>query len=569
MKACVCLPIGVRGVTFIAIAMLALAFPRTTSAAAKELKEYPDMPPTKRVIPTMVGNSPDAAVLSSDGKWVFAADSIDAVGPCVSVFDAATGQRARQLVFSKDHPLASIRSIRVSVDGKVLVASGEHAAVPSTTKTTLFIKVWDLPGFRERRTFSEDLQGPKLLDLSSDGRILGGGIQDSGNGSLRVWDLTTGKTLIKQDKLPDVGGCCLAPDGKSFVWFGAASWHLLDVATGAEKGTANYPPKFRQTIGGISQDGKTMVSLGDRGMMIWDLPTRTARSGNTLRSLYNHPPQFLADGRTVLVAAKAQVIYFEAATLKPIGAITAERPKYTPWISSSGDGKLLLTAGISVDRVRLFDASKLEPPPPLPPPLDEKALAMGETPELDNGGAAAKSGKKNGKPTPAATGTPAPAATGTPAPAATGTPTPPPTVSPATAPTAVSGTGNTGSTSKPPPVVPPPAPAPPPAADPATQLIGSWTAEEAGVHETWTITRTGADWKVACVYKKAGSDVGAAHGENVKLENGVLTFTRVFDKKPSKTFHDNTECTLQMKGDRLDFVSKASDKSKHMLLRRA
>jgi hypothetical protein len=536
-----------------ALAALALLLSAAVCVAAaapvpapKKLTEYPDMPPTKLVIPTMVGNSPDAAVLSGDGKWVFVADAMDGVGPCVSVFDAASGHRVRQMVFSKDHPLAAIRTIRVSADGKVLVASGEHAAVPNTVKTTLFIKVWDIPGFRERRTFSEDLQGLKLLDLSSDGRILAGGIQDSGNGSLRVWDLTTGKPLIKQDKIQDMGGCCLSPDGKSFVWFGAASWHLVDTASGAEKGSANYPPKFRQSIGGISPDGKTMVSVGDRGTMIWDVTMRTARSANALRSLYNHPPQFLADGKTALVAAKAQVIYLDTATGQPTGAITAERPKYTPWISSSGDGRLLLTAGASVDRVRLFDASKLEPPPPMPPPLDEKALGTGEIPEFDNGGATPKNGKKPAK-SPEITAKPSEKSP-----------------SPTTAPSAIAGTGNTGNSSKPPPIPTPPQPA----ADPAMPLLGTWTAEETGLHESWTISRTGNDWKVTCVYKKASADVGSAHGENVKFEAGVLTFTRVFDKKPSNAFHDNSACTVQIKGERLDYVSTVSGKTKHMLLRR-
>jgi hypothetical protein len=530
--------------------LIAAMYVAAAAAAPKPLKESPDMPPTKPVIPAYVGNSPDAATLSRDGKWVFAADLIDLGGVCVSVFDAATGQRVRQLPFSNEHTVG-IYTIRLSADGKVLVASGEHS-IGNSIKQTLVIKVWDLPGFRERRMILEDIGPPRIFDLSSDGRFAGGGNADFGgvSGQLRVWNLTTGKTVIKQDKLADIAGCCLSPDGKSFVWFGKTSWHLLDVGTETEKATADYPPKFRQETGRISPDGKTLVSVGTKGMMFWNMATHTPRLATAFRNINHPPPVFPADGHTVLLPMDGKVVYLAIATGKPIGAVAVERPKYIPiGVSASGDGKLLLKA--SVDRIRLFDASKLDPPPPMPPPLDDKALAMGEIPEFDNGGAGpTKDPGKNGRTAPATA--PATVAQGVGKSPQTPTTTPPP---------AVANPPKVGPGIRPPP--------PPPAGDPAMPLIGSWTAEESGMQESWTISRTNSDWKINCVYRKAGSEVGSAHGENTKFDAGVLTFIRVFDKKPAKTFSDNTTCTVQLKGDRLEYLSTTGSKSKRLTLTRA
>jgi hypothetical protein len=92
-------------------------------------------------------------------------------------------------------------------------------------------------------------------------------------------------------------------------------------------------------------------------------------------------------------------------------------------------------------------------------------------------------------------------------------------------------------------------------------LVGKWSGSEAGFHETWTIGKTGDAWQVTVVYKRAGVEAGNGHGENVKFADGALTFTRVLDKKPARSFSDGTSCTMILKDGRLNYTSSAGSKT--------
>jgi hypothetical protein len=86
------------------------------------------------------------------------------------------------------------------------------------------------------------------------------------------------------------------------------------------------------------------------------------------------------------------------------------------------------------------------------------------------------------------------------------------------------------------------------AADP--EIAGAWKVLSGGLPEfteTWTFTQEKETWKVTGVYVKDGQEVGSCHGEKVEFANGVLTFRRVFDKKPGPNFGD-AKCTFRVVG---------------------
>ena len=237
-------------------------------------------------------------------------------------------------------------------------------------------------------------------------------------------------------------------------------------------------------------------------------------------------------------------------------------------VSMSGDGTLLSTA--EWDRVRLFDASKLDPPPALPPAPDAQTLAMGEFPETGGGTPKAPRARKprSGTATdpPAAASAAATTRPSTPAVAAAPPATPPAPVSPATRP--VAGTPAATPPAGPPPKAPPASPEPAPAAPAADAIAGTWTAREEGLQEVWIVRHTGQTWTVSVVYKRGSNEAGSAHGIDVAYADGTLSFTRVFDKKPARGFSDRTKCTMKLKDGRIEYLSAATSKSHRMTLER-
>ena len=539
-------------------------------AGPKPLSEFPDALAAKLTIPVNTGLGWYKAALSADGKTVVCAAAVPEKGPAILDFDVTTGRLVREMPFSKDQA-DGVKTMALSADGKVVAAAlSVHVAGGATSKP--LVKVWDLAGGRERASLSDVGYDYPRLCLSPDGRWLAGGaaytsprVAGGWTGEVRVWDLSTGKAVVSVDATAGMfKDACLSPDGKTFVWIAGWEMHLGDTATGKE--TAIVPlPKQGQDDVRISPDGRTMVTAGEHLAVFWDFPTRTPKKAVVIKPIGGGRPCFTSDSKLVAIPMYQQAVFFDAATGEPTGAVTAARPKYVPHsMSISGDGKLLATA--DWDRVRLFDASKLEPPPVLPPAPDAQALAMSDIPATESGTPKTPHARK---PKSGATADPpaaSPAVPATrPAAPAVATALPPPPPAPATPATRPAGPPAVAGT----PAAVPPAGSPDKVpAPPADAIAGVWTAKEEGLQEVWTVGHTGQAWTVSVVYKRKGTEAGAAHGTDVAFADGTLTFTRVFDKKPSHIFSDHTKCTMQLKDGRIDYLSTAGTKSKRLTLDR-
>ena len=99
-----------------------------------------------------------------------------------------------------------------------------------------------------------------------------------------------------------------------------------------------------------------------------------------------------------------------------------------------------------------------------------------------------------------------------------------------------------------------------------TVFVGAWHSLNGGLGETWKIARDGNTWKVSATYFKSTAEAGAAHGDNVTFANGVLTFTRVFDRKPIRSFTNDAVITLEFKDGHLNFTATAGKKTQHLIL---
>jgi len=70
------------------------------------------------------------------------------------------------------------------------------------------------------------------------------------------------------------------------------------------------------------------------------------------------------------------------------------------------------------------------------------------------------------------------------------------------------------------------------------RFAGNWRHEDQ-YRTDLTISRSSDDWKVELrYYDSSGKELGRAHGERIRLSNGVLFFSKVFDVRPAATWRD-------------------------------
>jgi hypothetical protein len=489
----------------------------------------------------------ETAVLSRDGKWVFSA-RLKSNKLSVSVFDAGSGVWVRDLPMGKTE-LHSVVSVALSDNGKVAAAAVSVGVDKAPLGEAYEIRVWDFPTGRERPALTGFKMGSMRIALSADGRWLsssagwlGGSKEDPFPAEVKLFDLNGGKAVFSLGKVDgQVHDATVSPDGKTFAWIAGKTLHVCDAPAMTERGAVPLPPRLDFGEIGISPDGGTMVTVGQHLAMIWDLPSLKPRRSVIIDHIGGGRPAFTQDGKTVAIPFYEKVIFFDAQTGQATGAIVAERPKYVPRsISLSGDGTILATmqGDGKTAGVHLFDATKLDPPPPL---RDADAKALGSEGPLTTPGTADEGGGGNGK------GNRKSASAGSP---------------PTTRPNLFDPTG--GST----PPTPAAKPAPPAAADPGA-LVGTWSGSEGAFRVTWKIAHNDQTWTITGTWTRGSAEIGSAHGENASFADGVLTFSRFFDKKPDSQFSTDAQITMELKDGKLAYVATAGKKVKRLVLRSA
>ena len=274
--------------------------------------------------------------------------------------------------------------VAISADGRFALTGAGNS-----------MKLWDLVSRREVRSFDGHTKEVSSIVIHPNGKYA---ISGAGDGSLRLWELATGKTVYT---IPTVAGVrvelpvnvALSPDGQQMATSAYKNVTLWDVGTGIRLRTFVFPDTSKGTgTGGpiaFSPDGKRVLTTdmfmgtGFLPKVIHVLRLWDATTGLHLRDLPGHAAiitsvKFSPDGRQLLSSSHDRTArLWDAETGKELYKLVADTAHGAIHsVAFNRDGKTALTAGGG--GARLWDLNTGEILRSL---LDVSSLALGVTPE--------------------------------------------------------------------------------------------------------------------------------------------------------------------------------------------
>ncbi|WP_437747130.1 PQQ-binding-like beta-propeller repeat protein [Sorangium sp. So ce1504] len=182
-----------------------------------------------------------------------------------------------------------VNACAISPDGQRIVSGSSDGT----------LKVWDLPTGKLLSTLEGHAKEIRCCDISPDGQRI---VSGSGDAMLKVWDLSTGQLLSTlHGHAYGVNGCAIAPDGQRVV--SASSDRTLkiwDLATGNLLSTLEGHSNRVKSCA-VSPDGRRIVSASnDRTLKIWDLATGNLLSTVEARSGSVNACAISPDGRRIV-----------------------------------------------------------------------------------------------------------------------------------------------------------------------------------------------------------------------------------------------------------------------------
>jgi RNA polymerase sigma factor (sigma-70 family) len=290
------------------------------------------------------------------------------------IWDLATGRSTRMLPHG-----GWVEPLLVSADGSLLATGSVSSAEWGT------VRVWNLRTGEPLHTWPAERTILRGLTLSADGSSA---IAAYGDGSLRRWDVSTGKehpiARPKMEKLPprgpggvsEVARAVFSPDGRSLALLGGDCVQLIDVASGQLRFKASAPSPA-SPASAFAPDGRSLAVVGRMtgrkiraGNWVGSRPVAStitwldSQTGHVRREIdvpesYVHSLAFSPDGQAIAVAnllpepARGIIRIFRLRDKQETQTI--ETP--SPWIEAlafTPDGKQIV-AGLSDTSIVIWD----------------------------------------------------------------------------------------------------------------------------------------------------------------------------------------------------------------------
>jgi RNA polymerase sigma factor (sigma-70 family) len=292
---------------------------------------------------------PRLVCLSANGRVLAAVGSS---GLSIALWDVNTGRVLRAV---EGHRTITT-SLALSPDGALLVSSGKDSPESNrfgrlTEEGDGSLRIWDVTTGTLRRRVQFDKMWADSIVFAPAGTAFAAAMTD---GWIRLWDVVSDKEpRILKSKGSAIGCAAFAPGGSTLAWSHAllpapriqeSAIHLIDVASGRELWKHETPGVVPYSLV-FAPDGRSLASSGENVIRLWDVATGEEMCPNLGDRNRVGGIAVTPDGRTVITGGQDGTIRFRDLKTGDEKRRIERPTEPVRFLTLSADGKTLVSGG--------------------------------------------------------------------------------------------------------------------------------------------------------------------------------------------------------------------------------